>query len=388
MKKVKLLLLSVLCTVAAHAQLNGDGYYRIQNQSTQRYISPSDNYGYNEPGTTMVDVSALKTIPQEGVQADAGSVVYIKAEGDGYNLLGQGYQTKDVFPGHPYLKIWDNGDGSYKAYMTEGNVSVYLVEGNEQCMTSKNSTLDKADWLIVPMDEQNNYFGIAPNIEIGNEFYKSFFAAFPFTVASEGLKAYTITSIEENSGIVVIKEAEGQIDGATPVIFKSTAAEAENNKLTVGEGEPSLTEAEAYNEYMKQTELENGVHGAFFCNPVQGSHRNVIEYDPETMRVLGKDANGNLAFITANLEYIPANTAFIKVSKGTAETFLVVEEGSGQETIHGDVNRDGKIDLIDYNMVCQMVRGEIPATLEGDVNGDGEVNVTDIAAIIKLILNS
>ena len=88
MKKVKLLLLSVLCTVAAHAQLGNAGYYRIQNASTERFISPSDNYGYNEPGTTMVDASALKTISAEGVETDLGSVIYIQAAGDRSNLLG------------------------------------------------------------------------------------------------------------------------------------------------------------------------------------------------------------------------------------------------------------------------------------------------------------
>lgn len=67
---------------------------------------------------------------------------------------------------------------------------------------------------------------------------------------------------------------------------------------------------------------------------------------------------------------------------------ITIRNDGPEEIVPGDVNHDGKVDLLDYNLVCQMVRGEIPETPYGDVDGDGEVNVTDIAAIIKLILNS
>lgn len=385
MKKVKLLLLSVLCTVAAHAQLGNAGYYRIQNASTERFISPSDNYGYNEPGTTIVDVSALKTVVAEGVETDPGAVIYIKAEGDGYNLLGQGYQTCDVFPGHPYLKIWDNGDNTYKAYMTEGSVSVYLVEGDGQCMTSKNKSLEKADWKIIPVDE-DNYFGVAPDIEAGDYFYKSFFAAFPFKVASEGLKAYAITEVDMN-GFVTVEETQ-EVAGATPVIFKSTSDEVAKNLLTIGEEEPALTSATEYNDYIKQIDLEDGVHGAYFCNPVTGNHRNVIEYDPATMRVLGKDDNGNPAFITAPLQYVPANTAFIKVKAGSPATFRIVEKGQQPEQVAGDLNHDNVLDIFDYNILVQMINNIIPVTAEGDINGDGEVTVADARMLYNMILNA
>jgi hypothetical protein len=389
MKKAKLLLLSVLCTVAAHAQLGNDGYYRIQNVVTSNYISPSDNYGYHEEGTTIVDVSALKTIKEEDVISDPGSVIYIKQEGSNqYNLLGQGYQTKDVFPGYPYLSIWDNGDNSYKAYVTEGAISVYLVEGQGQCATGKNGKLDKANWYIKPMSSEN-YFGVKADIENGNgEYFKSFFAAFPFTVASDGLKAYTIANIDEKGAVVTIAEAEGEVAGATPVIFKALNNVAADNLLTIGEGEPAMATVEEYNEYTKQIDLANGAHGAFFCNPVQGDHRNVIKYDPSTMRVLGTDAQGNLAFVKAYLEYIPANTAFIKVTAGSADTFLVIEEGQVLPQVVGDLDHDNNVTIADYVLISQMAQGIITPTLEGDLNGDGEVTVADARILYNMILNA
>jgi hypothetical protein len=251
-------------------------------------------------------------------------------------------------------------------------------------MTSKNSKLDKGNWYIKPMDTEN-FFGVKADIAAGNYLYKSFFAAFPFTVASDGLKAFTIANIDNNAGIVTIAEANGEVAGATPVIFKTQSDDAAQNMLTIGEGEPAMTTVQEYNDYMKQIDLEDGVHGAYFCNPVQGKHRNVIEYDPATMRVLGTDANGNLAFIKAYLQYIPANTAFIKVPANAPETFLVVES-SQTPSIPGDLNHDGEVDIYDYNTVVAMALGQIPATLDGDLNGDGVVTVADARIILNIIL--
>ena len=76
------------------------------------------------------------------------------------------------------------------------------------------------------------------------------------------------------------------------------------------------------------------------------------------------------------------------VKDRTLKATITIRNDGPQETTPGDINHDGKIDLLDYNIVCQMVRGEIPVTSDGDIDGDGEVNITDVAAIIKLILNS
>ena len=66
------------------------------------------------------------------------------------------------------------------------------------------------------------------------------------------------------------------------------------------------------------------------------AHRNVTAYRPTTMRVLGKAADGRLAFVTDySLDYIPANKAYLTVPTGTPETLYVVTSiPSGIETVN------------------------------------------------------
>ena len=56
-------------------------------------------------------------------------------------------------------------------------------------------------------------------------------------------------------------------------------------------------------------------------------------------------------------------------------------------TLHGDVNNDGEVNIADVNCVIGVILGGAD-TYEGraDVNGDGEVNIADINAIINIIL--
>ena len=91
MRKITLLLLTALCTLAAHAQLNGDGYYRVQSSEQQRYVRVIDNRGSVNMETTDADLSALRTQRDfDKVVSDPGSIIYIKKMNTGYDLQSQG----------------------------------------------------------------------------------------------------------------------------------------------------------------------------------------------------------------------------------------------------------------------------------------------------------
>ena len=57
------------------------------------------------------------------------------------------------------------------------------------------------------------------------------------------------------------------------------------------------------------------------------------------------------------------------------------------DTLHGDVNGDGEVNVADVNCVIGVILGD-PDIYEGraDVNGDGEVTVADIDDVINAII--
>ena len=63
MKKILLLAVAALSlTQSAMAQLTDDGFYRVQNYTTNRYISIIDNKSYTQTMTTTPDLLALQTM--------------------------------------------------------------------------------------------------------------------------------------------------------------------------------------------------------------------------------------------------------------------------------------------------------------------------------------
>jgi hypothetical protein len=123
-----------------------------------------------------------------------------------------------------------------------------------------------------------------------------------------------VTKVDAANGCVVVKEVTGTMAPGTPLIVKCSSAQPANNKLNLlnlnGSGP-----------------ADNLLKGQYFCNPDAGKHTNVLAYNATTMRVLGKAADGFLAFVRqSGLKYIPANTTYLAVPSGTPETLKVLTE--------------------------------------------------------------
>ena len=59
----------------------------------------------------------------------------------------------------------------------------------------------------------------------------------------------------------------------------------------------------------------------------------------------------------------------------------------GDESVPGDVNNDGKVNVSDVTALVNMILGVASMDQErADVNGDGKVNVSDVTALINIIL--
>lgn len=389
MNRINLLLLAATFAATASAQLNGDGYYRVQSAKQGRYISVIDNRGSINVSTTDADMNALRTVLGfERVVNDPSSVIYINKMSSGYNLQSQGTGSYAII--NYEIKIIPTGEGTYWAYASASGLTKYLLDevisglwddDDERRIIGQLDTNgtpnDYADWYIQPVDG-SNYFGLKPDVSAGGSYYQTFYADFPFTFNSTGMSAYTVSKIDSKKSAVVISELTAGVPSATPVIVKCSSNEPAKNILNVGAS-------------VSSSASDNLLKGVYFCNDVTDTrHRNVVAYDATTMRVLGEAADGSLAFVKqAGLKYIPANTAYITVSADAPDVLKVYTQAEYDklpDSVRGDLSGDGVVDIEDLTTIAGMILGSKEKNSAADLNGDGVVDVLDLTEIVGIIL--
>lgn len=339
MKRLSLIIWCVALAGIAHAQLSGNGYYRIRNAYTNRYISivnskvDSQNKSLWQVANGGAHIYALKTMtPVDSVISDPGSIIHITENTEGYVLRGQGLDTKELTGGR-YLKIYSSRTtaGAYWLYATESGTAAYLKDrediidysGNTGYVLANTSrTEPEVDWELLPIDGEEQYFGITPEVSIGNKHYTTIYASFPF-VLSEGMKAYYIKN--SNNSMAEMAEIAGTtVPAETPVIIECSSTDPAFNRVTLLTNSSNSVGGNLlkgiYFCYVKLS-----VHGGEATTDLANELRNVVPYDPATMRVLG-EVDGELAFVTAtDLDYLPANKAYLTVSPYAAESLKLVD---------------------------------------------------------------
>ena len=107
-----------------------------------------------------------------------------------------------------------------------------------------------------------------------------------------------------------------------------------------------------------------------------------------------------LAEGTTKYEY-DANNRLTKVTYGNGMTVNYTYDELGNRlskiitantaSVAGDVNRDGKADIVDVTMTISHILGQNPVGFNkaaADVTGDGKVDIVDVTSIIDMILKA
>ena len=315
MKKLLIALLLSICILPLSAKLEGDGYYRIQNVGSGRYITVRDNRGSININAASADLGAVYLYKGfENVVSDPASILYVQDCGGGFKFYAQGTDTYEII-GY-YLKVKLNNDGeSYKAYQSNEYLMMYLgdVETNLNNVIGALSTNAKGtyrDWYVYPVKaNSDNYFGIKPEFQTSKGQFASFYASFPFNTVAEGMKVYYIYKVDQ--GMAVYKEINNQqVPAGMPVLIKCAGANSADNKIDIKANSGKVAS-------------DNQLGGVYFCNRTK-AHRNLTAYDANTMRVLGLNAAGELVFKKVSLDYLPANKAYLKVPAGSPDEIKVV----------------------------------------------------------------
>ena len=358
--------LACISGLTAHAQLNGDGFYRIQNANTGRYMTLADRHsrGANSH-TATVDAGALATRKNwSDIENDPGSVFYIqKVNSSEYNILAQGIDMHQLI--NYYIRIESKDGGkTYKFWQTDSGTRLYLSDEDQEYQGTDNGFVvtkgqDTRDWKIIPLDNtSSNYIGITPLVKANNgKYYATYLAGFPFSLQSSGMKAYTLTY---NAAVANVgyQEVTGDIPASTPVLIECNNADAKSNLI-----QPLVNSSNKVNNH-------NDLQGVFFSLADWISqHYNYLVFDANTMRYLGINASGDLVFNNSN-EYmatmhvfdgkqnsyyqaIPHNTAYIKVAAGAASELKVVDQATGiTPTLFTQDEKAGNV----YNLMGTLVR--------------------------------
>lgn len=368
MKKIILsLVIACQTVVSATAQITGNGYYRIQNHTTQRYMSLSDNTsrGINYQSTT-VDASALLTKKNwDDICTDPGTIFYIeKINEEEYNIKSQGSDLYNMIKYYIRLKYYP-GNNLYRAWQQNQATTVYL---SDEYDITKNRTIGYVDnnntstmnWYIKAVNTEDNFLGIKPTVTANSKHYATFYASFPFSTVSEGMKVYYISGIKESTGMVIYKPLTGIIPAETPVIIECASTEPAKNKIKIEGTNPSKIS-------------DNQMTGVYFClGNRTTAHYNSTEFKPESMRVLGVDEKGNLVFNNADtymtntiiktgkwptekypeIKAIPNNTGYLKVSATCPNTLKIVNEATGIKNVTEDTYKSAAIYTITGIKVC------------------------------------
>lgn len=308
----------LLSSLHVNAQLGADGYYRIQNTVTTRYVQMIDNKGEVDLNTTSVDLGALRTVMYfDNVAYDPATIIYIShIQKDEYNISCQGMNMVDMIGfGLRFQKL---SSGHYVAFQEQQGLRKVLNDLRGTSLYGAVLTNDASckEWDLLPVND-NNYFGIKPDFEINGKYYKSFFAAFPFDLKSEGMKAWYVKQVDTTYGICVVEQIDGTVPAATPVLIECSSNLPEKNRLDIKM--PSSDKLAG-----------NLLQGVYFDNSNK-KHYNRVAYTKSNMRLLGVTADGTLGFVTdQTLDFMPMNSCYLKAD-GAPEELAIMQEDEYEE---------------------------------------------------------
>ena len=346
MKKIFTLILSASFALTASAQ--DDGFYRVKNTHTGRYLSVEDtnkdNYSVSV-SSASVNVAGIRTKQWDYAVTSPATVIYLrKISGNNYDIEGQATSLYQLSGNRLTVTMNAQSDGTYIFTGTgtaSGTTLTVTMHDNDEIDADESDCFIWADnkhsnaknWNLIPIDTDKNYIGIEANVKTDDGYWGSIYAGFPFDLASDGMTAYYINSISGDG--FTLEKISGTIPAATPVIIKCNSNDPSKNMIK------PLTSG--------GSSISNNQLQGVYCALYAAHHMNYKQYDKSHHRVLGSN-NGKIAFVKATSDdlykgsYLKANRAFLYVPAGSPDTY--VEGGTGITTIKAqEVKSEGMYSL-------------------------------------------
>lgn len=333
-----------------------DGYYRIHNYATQRYIYVKDNKDYTDIFRDDEDFQAIELWKYaEKAVYDPASVIYIKKVGSTtFDLMAQGTGVHSL-TGY-YVNVSKKTDNTYEVSASKDNVTKYLYDGRSSStkeqglLGTSGKDISYRRWIVdkIETDHTVNYVGIKPTIELNGAYYQPFYAAFPFRAVSSNMHIYYITAV--GGELALLQEIEGDVPAGTPVIIECASADPSDNRVEL------LTSTSS-------TVSGNKLRGTYFCNGTRPKESNdaYVKFDAVTMRIFtvadGKlvlsnqdesrlnniKVNDYTTYTSVNALCLYANTSYFPAEASTPDVIELTSDPTGINNMAAErgVSREG-----------------------------------------------
>ena len=303
--------------MSAVAQLD-NGFYRIKNNTTGRYIVMYDPYVLVNKATGTVNLSALQTITSfNTVRSHMGSVWYMEAKGDSqYDLYCQ-HSSLGANSSGFYPKLFALG-GSYRVYGEYSGFTKYLSDVDDEDTGEGYVSVNgqNINWDFIPIDG-DNYIGIEPETSADGYYWATFVSGFPFKLGS-GMKAYYVNKITDDG--FAMSDMGNEIPAKVPVLLRLNGGSPSDNRITLMKSS-SASEPSG-----------NKMYGTWYSSDLGGRHGDWNVKCESNNRILGK-SGGRLAFVKGS-GVIEHNRGYITVSSNANDA--IIESTSGINIIEKD----------------------------------------------------
>lgn len=347
MKKKIFTTIMAALTISMMAQTTIEpGYYRIKNKGEAgRYITirndkvekRASEVEITQGASGEITIWSLQTV--KNPLTDPGSVLYISGDKSNLSLEGQGMKTTELLKKY---KLQSQGSSLFSEVTKSGVSVIAIMADNYEANVNNDAEIriiygskvtnlygQYKSWDIVKIDNQQEYFGVAPELKVGEKYFTTLYTSFAYELP-EGIKAYYVDNhnYTNANAIAELKEIGNTVPATTPAILECTSNKVEDNilKPILPSNAPAAIK-------------DNQLSGIYFCGYLLFGNnertfegystewKNVTAYDDKTMRILGTDAEGNLALVPAtdsqlkitNLgKYLPANKAYITINASEA----------------------------------------------------------------------
>ena len=296
-------------------------------------------------------------------------------------------------------------DFKYYVVQKDGKAD-FISEGNKDLNEGRAIwTLQPRETFTVNFPEANKY---------GNNYVTTLYTDFAYDLP-EGVTAYKVTSITK-SGYAMTVALEGTVPAQMPVMLMSNAAGDQNVTLNLNNGTAATDNLlvgpdELIKTYQIKTpqlvtlfELAKGLVGETFYTNYIEQYEHLLLKNAGTVNnkyFWGLSQKNVEKCIYINEENTQdcvirnlGNGEFVNDWKSpkTNKAFLVSETDQTItiNTLKGDVNHDGKVNIKDVIDLIDSLLGIEKHTCAycSDVNSDSKINIKDVINLIDFLLNS